>query len=88
MLFWNRVNELAGVVAPCKITSNSSVVLFGLTYPWAGNSRRMIDPGVYVLPVLGGIRGVILTALLACEGKLYRALKGTVTSVSEGYHLK
>jgi hypothetical protein len=43
----------------------------------------MIWPGVNTAPFLGGMRGVILTALLACEGNEYLALKGTMTSVIE-----
>jgi hypothetical protein len=43
---------------------------------------------VKVDPFFGGIRGVILFALLDWDGKEYLALNGTTTSSDDGYHLK
>jgi len=48
----------------------------------------MTEPGLKTPPFFGGIRGVILTALLACDGNEYLAFHGTITSDSLGYHLK
>lgn len=55
----------------------------------------MTEPGLKTPPFFGGILGVILTALLACEGNLelikfyeYLAFHGTITSDSLAYHLK
>lgn len=48
----------------------------------------MIPPGLNSEAFFGGIRGVILTALLAWDGKLNRAFQGTMTSLLDGYHLK
>jgi hypothetical protein len=47
----------------------------------------MTCPGVNVAPFFGGILGVSLIALFACDGKEYCADHGTTTSDEPGYHL-
>ena len=64
------------------------MVLPGLIYPWAGNSKRMVLPGKKFDPDLGEIRGVNLVALLASEGYWYLANQGTVSGIDPSYHLK